>query len=120
MKDWTVDNSQMPCNDCLITGFNGGLEFTDGSNANAYNGMWLHHSVFINMNRTDTTCPRFPDRFIGAGNERTPIDLTVGGYVNLHPSSTVWSTALLTNVVALKKRAITLRRTIRFCSRQSS
>ena len=72
---------KLPCSDCLITGFKPDLVFTDGSSANANTGMWLHHAVFFNMNRTDVTCPSFPDRFIGAGNERTVVDYTVGGYV---------------------------------------
>jgi hypothetical protein len=81
MKDYDTTNIQMPCTDCFITGFLGSLELLDGTVANANTGMWLHHVVFININRTDTTCPKYPDRFMASGNERTPLDLTAGGYV---------------------------------------
>jgi len=80
MKEFS-DPVEMPCTDCLITGFLAGLEFEDGSNANANTGMWLHHTAFLNLNQSDTTCPDYPSRFLASGNERTPLDLTNGGYV---------------------------------------
>lgn len=74
-------DAPMPCSDCLITGFLPNLEYEDGTTANVNTGMMLHHSVLANMNRTDATCEDSPDRFIGAGNERTVFDLTLEGYV---------------------------------------
>jgi hypothetical protein len=80
MKSFAIQADKMPCNDCLITNWQPGFEFRDGSIANADNGMWLHHIVFLNMNRTDTTCDKFPDRFSVVTNERTPVDVTLKGY----------------------------------------
>jgi hypothetical protein len=34
-----------PCDDCWITAFQGGLEYQDGTVANADTGAWLHHMV---------------------------------------------------------------------------
>jgi hypothetical protein len=79
MKDFTIAKAEMPCNDCLITNWVASLEFNDGSTANANTGMWLHHVVYFNLNRTDTICDSYPDRFAASGNERTPVDITVGG-----------------------------------------
>ena len=80
MQEFQLEKTDMPCNDCLITSWQPGLEFLDGSTANADQGMWLHHVVFFNMNRTDVPCSRFEDRFAAAGNERTVVDVTLGGY----------------------------------------
>lgn len=77
----------IPCSDCLITHVRAELEYPDGSYANADTGMWLHHAVIYNMNRTDTTCPKLPDRIFAFGNERTPLDLTLQGYVD---AQTAW------------------------------
>jgi hypothetical protein len=68
----------MPCSDCFITGFNANLELADGTEANANTGMWLHHTVFLNEIRKDNACPKSHDRWIGAGNERTRLDFTLG------------------------------------------
>jgi len=83
MKEFELGNIEMPCNDCLITSWQPDLTYEDGSTANADKGMWLHHAVYLNMNRTDVPCARFEDRFAASGNERTVVDVTVGGYV--HP-----------------------------------
>jgi hypothetical protein len=58
-----------------------GLAYPDGRYANADTGMWLHHVVMYNLNRTDTTCPEGPQRAFASGNERSDVDLTMGGYV---------------------------------------
>jgi hypothetical protein len=71
----------MPCSDCGITHIRADLEYPNGSYANADTGMWLHHTVFYNMNRTDTTCSKWPERIFASGNERTPADLTLNEYV---------------------------------------
>jgi hypothetical protein len=34
-----------PCDDCWITAFQGGLEYANGTIANADSGAWLHHMV---------------------------------------------------------------------------
>ena len=79
MKAFPFSKIPAPCTNCIITGFKPNLVFDDGSTANANTGMWLHHIVFFNLNRTDSTCSKFPERFAAAGNERTPGDLTIGG-----------------------------------------
>lgn len=60
-----------------------GLEYANGSTADARTGMWLHHTVWTNLARRDAACPakRHGDRFFASGNERTPVDLTRGGTV---------------------------------------
>jgi hypothetical protein len=75
------DALSMPCSDCFVTYMHAGLEYPDGSYANADTGMWLHHLLVYNLNRTDTTCPKAPQRAFASGNERTVLDLTLGGYV---------------------------------------
>lgn len=70
-----------PCIDCLVTFLQAGLEYLNGTTADASNGMWLHHTVWVNLNREDGTCGNrtHGDRFFASGNERTPVDLSVGG-----------------------------------------
>ena len=41
----------------------------------------LHHGVWANARRRDATAPLFPERFIGAGEEKTALELPPGyGY----------------------------------------
>ncbi|KAJ9495183.1 hypothetical protein H2202_009433 [Exophiala xenobiotica] len=58
-----------------------GLEYTNGTVANPDTGMWLHHGVMVNINRTDSVCgPRaYGQRFFASGNERTAVDFSAGG-----------------------------------------
>lgn len=63
-----------PCiSDCWITAMQGGLEYADGTVANADQGAWLHH---MQMNRrqlgkTDLTClTQTGERIYAVGNER--------------------------------------------------
>ncbi|KAK1764551.1 hypothetical protein QBC33DRAFT_496991 [Phialemonium atrogriseum] len=79
MQSFDGMNAAMPCQDCLIMAALSNLEFEDGTTANANTSMSLHHTVLFNLNRTDATCETFPERFMAAGNERTPLDLTLGG-----------------------------------------
>jgi hypothetical protein len=74
-----------PCLDCAITVMSANLEFLDGTTADPRNGMWMHHIVFLNKARLDGICgdKKPGQRFWGAGNERTPLDLTNGGYFSL-------------------------------------
>ncbi|KAK3312677.1 hypothetical protein B0H66DRAFT_537761 [Apodospora peruviana] len=69
----------MPCRECLITGFTTDLQWEDGSTANANKGVWLHHTGLMNLNRTDASCPEWPERINVNGNERSPFDMTVKG-----------------------------------------
>lgn len=70
-----------PCQNCLITWMQAGLEYTDGSIADANSGMWLHHTIFSLLNREDIVCPenQLGERFFASGNERTPFDLSSSG-----------------------------------------
>ena len=71
-----------PCRDCILTWMHATLEYTDGSDANAETGMWLHHTVWQNTKRGDAMCSnrkKGGERFFASGNERTPVDLTTGG-----------------------------------------
>lgn len=77
MRGYSEPSTTLPCNDCLITWMQAGLEFADGTTANAEAGMWLHHAVFSNVKRRDVVCPmkRHGDRFFASGNERTPVNI---------------------------------------------
>ena len=81
MGQFSREEIEMPCTDCLITWMQAGLEYPNGTVANANTDLWLHHTVFANMNRTSTVCPgpSTPDSFFASGNERTPIDICVNG-----------------------------------------
>ena len=83
MKDFVVEVAQKPCTDCLVTWIQAGLEYPNGTVANADTGLWLHHTVFTNTNRQAIICPGggFGDQFFASGNERTPVDICVNGYV---------------------------------------
>ncbi|KAL1896157.1 hypothetical protein Sste5346_004900 [Sporothrix stenoceras] len=81
--------ADLPCRDCYITGFSFGVRYGDGPNgsagatANIDTGIYLHHGVLININRTDATCSAANggnfQRMFGAGNERGYVDLTLNG-----------------------------------------
>ncbi|CAK7201456.1 hypothetical protein SEUCBS139899_004160 [Sporothrix eucalyptigena] len=81
--------ASLPCFDCYITGFSFGIHYVDANGsvsageANVNTGIYLHHAVLINMNRTDATCPLTSggsfQRMFGAGNERGYADLSLNG-----------------------------------------
>ena len=79
MQMYRDDNALMPCHECLITGYVPNVEFADGVTANANNGIYLHHIGLGNLNRTDAACDEWPDRWVTSGNERSLVDLTIGG-----------------------------------------
>lgn len=70
-----------PCSDCVLTVMSANLEYPDGTRADAGNGMWMHHIVFSNKANRDGVCgdKKPGERFFGAGNDRSPLDLTNGG-----------------------------------------
>ncbi|KAI9854883.1 MAG: hypothetical protein M1824_006514 [Vezdaea acicularis] len=72
-----------PCSDCTITWIQAGLEYPHGSNANIDTGMWLHHTLLLNRDKEDATCGKLPhaERMFASGNERTPVDLCLGGAI---------------------------------------
>ncbi|KAE8444238.1 hypothetical protein EG329_000738 [Mollisiaceae sp. DMI_Dod_QoI] len=79
MASFSLRNATKPCSDCLITFMLAGLEYEDGSYANANTGMWLHHVVLLNLAQKDTVCPSHPERIFASGNERTPINICANG-----------------------------------------
>jgi hypothetical protein len=81
MEDWTVSVARKPCTGCLVTWIQAGLEYPNGTVANADTGLWLHHTVFYNTQRTAIVCPQAGagDSFFASGNERTAVDICVNG-----------------------------------------
>ena len=74
-----MEGVQKPCSNCSIIVAKPGLEFADGSYANANTSMWLHHIQIYNSARWDTTCPVLPERMMASGNERTSHVYSVPG-----------------------------------------
>ena len=80
MGGFFEDDTHLPCNDCLITWMQMGLEYLNGTPAAANTGMWLHHGVMVNRNRNDPVCnDSYGERFFASGNERTAADFSAGG-----------------------------------------
>jgi hypothetical protein len=79
MVEYFHRSTSLPCQDCFITWLQMGLEHADGSVADAETGMWLHHGVWVNRNRTDAVCGGMGQRFAASGNERTALDISAGG-----------------------------------------
>jgi len=89
MVDFQEQKSIKPCEDCLITFMQAGLEYPNGSYANADSGIWLHHVVQVDTAVDDTVCgknvtghPMSPNRFFASGNERSPVHLSAQGYTS--------------------------------------
>ena len=81
MKSFTTPSVQMPCTDCLITFMQADLHYPNGTKANTNTGLWLHHTVLANTAAQDLVCAGSPQRMFASGNERTPFDFCVNGYV---------------------------------------
>jgi hypothetical protein len=82
-----LPNVPKPCEDCFIVRAEPDLVYDDGMPANLDTGLMLHHALFFNNGRRDTTCGadpffgRFGERFLASGNERTVKDFPDGyGY----------------------------------------
>lgn len=82
-----LPNVPKPCEDCFIVRAEPDLVYEDGTPANLDTGLMLHHALFFNNGRRDTTCGtdpffgRFGERFLASGNERTVKDFPDGyGY----------------------------------------
>lgn len=71
-----------PCSDCFVTHAQADLQYANGTYANVNTGMWLHHVVVFNLNRSGIVCPTIPDIAFACGNERTPANICVNGYVD--------------------------------------
>ena len=81
MKTFTNRNMTLPCHNCTVVSLQAGLEYTNGSYANADTGMWLHHAILVNMVRNETSCPSIPEISFASGNERTLLDFSLNGFV---------------------------------------
>ena len=70
-----------PCKDCVVTQYTFGIEYADGSYANANTGTYLHHAVFFNFGRKSATCSAgdLPEFTFASGNERTVASLSLNG-----------------------------------------
>jgi hypothetical protein len=82
MKGFKIADAKAPCDECLITWMRAGLEYSDGTIADAHNGMWLHHTVLSNTVQTPVkACKKKHggEKFFASGNERTILDLTING-----------------------------------------
>ncbi len=89
MKSFGLNGIALPCSDCYVTNWVAGLEYPDGTSANADTNMWLHHVVLAAINTTDAVCPgnqHAVGRTFASGNERTVVDLTKNGSATLSPS----------------------------------
>jgi hypothetical protein len=87
MVDKTWLFAKKPCSDCLVTFIHAGLEFEDGSVANADKNVWMHHMDLFLMGggRADLACgvPFGMELMFADGNERKPIvfgDKSKAGY----------------------------------------
>lgn len=81
MRTWIVPNNHNPCNDCFVTWIQAGLEYPDGTEANADTGLWLHHIVTADLRKAPLTCPVHleGDRFFSSGNERGAHNICANG-----------------------------------------
>lgn len=75
-----------PCAGCYITSMAPNLTFADGTTANVWDGVMLHHTVLSSAFRSDPTCGGnllglIGQRFFASGNERTVVEVPAGyGY----------------------------------------
>jgi hypothetical protein len=84
MKGFNTRDAKAPCENCLIVWMQAGLEFSNGSNADAEEGMWLHHTVLHNdAEAAVQNCGKAKrrQRFFASGNERSVVDLSSNGYI---------------------------------------
>jgi hypothetical protein len=81
MKDFEYPSVEIGCKDCTITYIQAGLEYPNGTYANANTSLWLHHIVLYNINNLDTVCGSNEpgERFFASGNERSPVNLCING-----------------------------------------
>lgn len=112
MKEFKEKSATLPCKDCIITWMQAGLEYPDGTVADAGNGMWLHHTVFSNLARQSQVCPtkKYGDRFFASGNERTPVNICVDGKEKagyyIGPNDQIGMVAELMNMAMEPREAI--------------
>lgn len=81
MANFVQQNATMPCTDCTIIFVQAGLEYDDGTTADADTQFWLHHTVIYNQNKLPAVCslPGHVDKLFASGNERTPVSICANG-----------------------------------------
>jgi hypothetical protein len=83
MYDFFNSNITIGCKDCTITYIQAGLEYPNGTYANANTSLWLHHVVLYNSANLDNVCGDnvlvAGERFFASGNERSPVSLSING-----------------------------------------
>jgi hypothetical protein len=79
---WAAFKMKKPCEECMITTMEAGLEYPDGREATIDTGAWMHHLMLMNGGKglADPTCPNpmMPpgERVFASGNERSVIWMT--------------------------------------------
>jgi len=128
MVDFFIPEAKIPCQDCFITAIHAGLEYPNGSYANANTSLWLHHVVLYNFNLPDTVCAdasqggdAMPQRWFASGNERTAFDFSENGITNagyyIGPRDVIAFSAELMNQAMFDQSAVV---TIQFSYTPSS
>jgi hypothetical protein len=81
METFQYGSVKFGCKNCTITYMEAGLEYPNGTYANANTSLWLHHVLMYNRNNLDTVCgtDEIGERFFASGNERSPINLCING-----------------------------------------
>lgn len=77
MQNFEFASVKFGCKNCTVTYMEAGLEYPNGTYANANTSLWLHHIVLYNLNNLDTVCgtEEFGERFFASGNERSPVNI---------------------------------------------
>lgn len=81
MEDFELRPVDIGCKNCTIIYMEAGLQYPNGTYANANTSLWLHHVVLYNRNNLDTVCgDNEPgERFFASGNERDPTNISMNG-----------------------------------------
>lgn len=81
MKNFNTRDATTPCQGCVIVWMHAELEYLDGKTAGVEDGMWLHHTVQMNLGRNAVkNCKDGQkERFFASGNEKTVADLSANG-----------------------------------------
>ncbi|KAH8797547.1 hypothetical protein F5882DRAFT_475323 [Hyaloscypha sp. PMI_1271] len=91
MQNFEYASVNFGCKNCTVTYMEAGLEYPNGTYANANTSLWLHHIVLYNLNNLDTVC----------GTEETD---KAGYYVG--PNDTIAFLTELMNTAMVNQTAI--------------
>ncbi len=73
MQDFWSNGLKPPCSNCYLVAIVPDFVYPDGKVANYDTNVMMHHIVLFNDSARDATCPRWPQRVMASGNERTDI-----------------------------------------------